>query len=137
MNGNGHRRSASSPRSAGGLRSWRSETAREKEEWHACIRRNYDSQSVYVRGAAARPTQRKPGDTDADAGDRSSTHTNSNTYATPTPTPTPTPTSGVVTINVVQREWRAVLLAESGNAAGRTDGRVAQHRPRHPPCRLE
>ena len=36
-----------------------------------------------------------------------------------------------------RRQRRAVLLTESGDAAGGSDGRVAQHRQHHPSRRLE
>ena len=36
-----------------------------------------------------------------------------------------------------RRQRRAVLLTESGDAAGRSDGRVAQHRQHHPSRRPE
>ena len=66
---------------------------------------------------------------------------------TPTPTPTPTPRrpDSHANPNPSSRrrddqrrwhQWRAVLLAESGNPAGGSDGRVAQHRQHHAPRRV-
>src|SRR4029453_7440113 len=83
-----------------------------KEESHACICRKYDGriQSRCVGLRQPHLPQRKPHDANADADANGHADTNAGDRCRDD--------------QRGARKWRAVLLTESGNAAGRPNGRV-------------